>query len=183
MILSAEQLQQSFNSTLTRAAYWLPHLQYACEVYEIDSTKRLAAFLAQIAHESGRLVYVKEIWGPTESQKRYEYRKDLGNTEPGDGKRYMGRGLIQITGKANYAAVRDGLRGIMTEVPDFELYPEDLEKPAFAALSAAWFWYKHGLNELADNMNFTAITKRINGGLNGYDDRLALYNKAFQALA
>jgi putative chitinase len=183
MIPSVEQIQSSFNSTLSRAAYWLPHLQYACKVYEIDTVKRLAAFLAQIAHESGRLVYVKEIWGPTESQRRYEYRKDLGNTELGDGKRYLGRGLIQITGRANYASVRDGLREIMTEVPDFELYPEDLEKPAFAALSAAWFWHVHGLNKLADNLDFKTITRRINGGLNGYNDRLALYNKTLQALA
>lgn len=125
------------------------------------SPQREAAFIAQIAHESGSLRYVEEI----ASGEAYEGRKDLGNVQPGDGKRFKGRGLIQITGRANYKAVSDALRY------DFVSKPEDLELPGPACFSAAWFWQQAGLNRLADIEAFEKITKRINGGLNGYEDR------------
>lgn len=125
------------------------------------AVEREAAFIAQIAHESGSLRYVEEI----ASGEAYEGRKDLGNTEPGDGKRYKGRGLIQITGRANYKAVSDALKY------DFVSKPEDLELPGPACFSAGWFWQNRGLNRLADIEAFEKITKRINGGLNGYEDR------------
>ena len=180
---TTEQIQAGTSCKAATAERWQKHLQFACDAYQINTPKRLAAFLAQIGHESGYLQYVKEIWGPTIAQKRYEGREDLGNVFPGDGKKYMGRGLIQMTGRNNYIATRDGLRKIMTEVPDFEEFPEYLETPPFAALSAAWYWFEHGLNELADRGEFEKITRRINGGFNGYADRLALYNKAMKALA
>lgn len=152
-------------------------------IFAIDSPQRIAAFLAQIAHESGRLVYVRELWGPTPAQLRYEGRADLGNTQTGDGFRYRGRGLIQTTGRANYAATRDGLVHFVPLVPDFEATPEMLEAPKWAALSAGWFWYAHGLNDLADGDQFMTITRRINGGTNGYADRVALWDGAKAVLA
>lgn len=188
MTLTAQQIQAGTGATAARAAAWQPHLHAACAIFSIDTPQRLAAFLAQIGHESGRLVYVREIWGPTPAQRRYEGRVDLGNTQPGDGRRYLGRGLIQTTGRSNYRGTRDGLRQLaqpaadMTHVPDFEAEPELLEQPAWAALSAAWFWHSRGLNALADTGDFKGITRKINGGLNGQADRLALYQACMLAL-
>ncbi|MDR7283539.1 putative chitinase [Pseudomonas corrugata] len=145
--------------------------------YQIVGTKRVAAFIAQIGHESGQLVYVREIWGPTPAQRGYEGRKDLGNTAAGDGFKYRGRGLIQVTGRANYAACGEAL-GV-----DLVNQPELLEEPQYACMSAAWFWSTKGLNTLADAGDFERITRRINGGLNGQDDRLALWKKATEVLA
>ncbi len=126
------------------------------------SEQREAAFIAQIAHESGSLRYVEEI----ASGDAYEGRKDLGNIQPGDGRKFKGRGLIQITGRSNYKAVSDALKY------DFVSKPEDLELPGPACFSAAWFWQKTGLNRLADIEAFEKITRRINGGTNGLEDRL-----------
>ena len=145
--------------------------------YQIVGTNRVAAFIAQIGHESGQLKYVKEIWGPTAAQAKYEGRKDLGNTVAGDGSKYRGRGLIQITGRANYMACGEGL-GL-----DLIKQPELLEKPQHACMSAAWFWTTKGLNTLADAGQFDKITRRINGGQNGAADRQALYARALKVLA
>jgi len=144
--------------------------------YGINNRERMASFLAQILHESGMLRYTREIWGPTPAQVRYEGRKDLGNTEPGDGKRFMGRGLMQVTGRNNYQRVGDAL-GV-----DLVSNPEQLETPVLAARSAGWFWKEHGLNELADAGKFETITRRINGGTNGLEDRerlLGIARKVF----
>lgn len=111
------------------------------------------------------------------AQSKYEGRQDLGNSCFGDGHRYCGRGLIQITGRSNYKACGNAL-GL-----DLEAHPEMLEAPNIAARSAAWFWASHGCNELADAGHFDAITKRINGGLNGRVDRLALFESAREALS
>lgn len=178
-----EQIRRGTGCTPLLANRFLEPLQAACEAFEINNPARLSAFFAQIGHESGRLVYVREIWGPTDSQRRYEGRKDLGNTEPGDGRGYLGRGLIQITGRANYTQLRDELRKTDPATPDFVASPEILEQPAWAAKSAAWFWRSRGLNALADAGQFELITRRINGGLNGQADRLALHRAALQAMA
>ena len=172
-----ETLIAIYACSLTRAQHFAPHLTAAMARYEIDTPLRQAHFLAQIGHESGRLQHTREIWGPTEAQKRYEGRKDLGNTVPGDGFKYRGRGLIQITGRANYAACGEAL-GL-----DLINQPELLEQPKNACLSAAWFWATNGLNTLADADKFEAITRRINGGLNGQADRLKLWSKATAVLA
>lgn len=140
--------------------FFLP-LTNAMREYEINTPRREAAFLAQLAHESGSLRYVEEI----ASGEAYEGRKDLGNTEPGDGKRFKGRGLIQITGRANYAELSEEL------AYDFIADPEALEKPGSASYSAAWFWFSRHLNRLADIDAFEKITRKINGGLMGYEDR------------
>lgn len=130
----------------------------------------------QVGHESGQLRYVREIWGPTAQQAGYEGRADLGNTEPGDGSKYRGRGLIQITGRANCAACGEALS------LDLISHPELLELPQHAAMSAAWFWSMKELNTLADQGEFVRMTRRINGGLNGQVDRQSLYEKALNVL-
>ena len=145
--------------------------------YQIVGPKRIAAFIAQIGHESGQLRYVKEIWGPTKAQARYEGRSDLGNNQPGDGSRFRGRGLIQITGRDNYMACGGGL-GL-----DLIKQPELLEKPQHGCMSAAWFWSSRGLNTLADTGEFDKITQRINSGQTGAADRQALYARALKVLA
>ncbi|MBW1249570.1 glycoside hydrolase family 19 protein, partial [Pseudomonas tolaasii] len=145
--------------------------------YSIVGMPRVAAFIAQVGHESGQLKWVREIWGPTAQQLGYEGRADLGNTVKGDGSKFRGRGLIQVTGRSNYVACGEAL-GL-----DLISKPELLELPQHAAMSAAWFWSTRGLNTLADQKDFTKITRRINGGLNGQADRQALYDKALQVLA
>jgi putative chitinase len=147
------------------AGVWERPVEEAMDLYGIDSLKRIAAFLAQTAHESMGYARVREIWGPTEDQARYENRVDLGNMAPGDGYRFRGRGLIQITGRANYAKIALRLHIDCVGVPAM------LEEPKYAALSAAIYWSERHLNEFADGDDFKAITKRINGGLNGFEDR------------
>ena len=159
------------------AGVFVPVLNTAMNRYQIVGSKRVAAFIAQIGHESGQLKYVKEIWGPTAAQARYEGRADLGNSQPGDGSKYRGRGLIQITGRANYKACGDSL------VLDLINQPQLLEKPQHACMSAAWFWATKGLSTLADEGKFETITRRINGGLNGLADRQMLYARALKVLA
>ena len=164
------------------ADIWVQPLRKAAGLYQIDNRARTAAFLAQVGHESGRLRYAREIWGPTRAQTRYEGRKDLGNTEPGDGKRYLGRGLIQVTGRNNYRRFTQRIRERFTDAPDFEANPVLLTQPLWAALSAGDFWDRMELNPLADRMEITLITRRINGGLNGLAERKALWNKLLQLL-
>ena len=147
-------------------------LNAAMAEYHIDTPARQAMFLAQLAHESGELRYVREL----ASGEAYEGRKDLGNTEDGDGIRYKGRGLIQITGKSNYAICSLAL-GV-----DVVNHPELLETPELACRSAAWFWWNNGLNELADKDDFLGVTKRINGGTNGFSDRMKYHARAQQVL-
>jgi len=164
--------------TAAKAAEFAPHLAGACTAYQIDTPRRLAAFLAQIGHESGSLKYTTEIWGPTAAQQTYEGRISLGNTEPGDGERYKGHGLIQTTGRFNHRAVRDRLRKRGIDCPDFEAEPDRLAEPAWAAWSAADYWDWRHCNPLADAGSFEAITIKINGGTNGQSDRLERWAKA-----
>lgn len=115
--ITANQLAKCLGIPLDRAQVWAHPLNAAMQRYGIDTKARQAAFLAQIGHESGRLRYVRELWGPTPAQRRYEGRKDLGNTQPGDGKRFMGRGLIQVTGRANYTTCGQALGLPLLEQP------------------------------------------------------------------
>ena len=177
MPITAQQLLQILPNAGQVAGFFVPVLNTAMNRYQIVGTKRVAAFVAQIGHESGQLKYVKEIWGPTAAQARYEGRKDLGNTVAGDGSKYRGRGLIQITGRANYMACGEAL------ALDLINQPELLEKPQHACMSAAWFWVTRGLNTLADAGQFDKITQRINGGQNGAADRQALHARALKVLA
>lgn len=174
-MLSLDQLRAAMPYAGDRAVVFLVPLGQAMEAHDITTPARQAAFLAQVAHESGSLRYVKEL----ADGKAYEGRADLGNTEPGDGPRFKGRGLIQITGRANYRACSRALYDDEQLLLD---HPELLELPANAAMSAAWFWESRGLNELADRGNFLGITRRINGGLNGLADRQAHWDRALKVL-
>jgi len=156
-----------------RLSLFVEPMNDAMREFEINNVARETAFLAQIAHESGGFNYVREI----ASGDAYEGRADLGNTEPGDGPRFRGRGLIQITGRSNYRSCGDAL-GV-----DLVSDPELLEQPTLAARSAGWFWQAHGLNGMADVGDFRGITKKINGGLNGWANRVAYFERAQQVLA
>ena len=161
----------------------LPFLTAAMAEFAIDTPARAAAFLAQLAHESGQFRFMEEIWGPTDAQRRYEpvtkLSQDLGNTDAGDGKRFKGRGPIQLTGRANYRRFGDLLS------IDLLADPPRAANPDVAFRVAGLFWSKKGLNELADIATadaFKAITKRINGGTNGLAERQAFYAVARKAL-
>jgi len=157
-----------------RADLFAPHLEAARLKWVGDSPTHVAQWLAQIAHESGQLVYVREIADGS----AYEGRHDLGNTEPGDGPRFRGRGLLQLTGRANVTAYSQAA-GV-----DFVTHPELLEMPAYAADSAGWFWHIHDLGSLAEALDpVLACTKRINGGVNGLAERRVFYRAALAALA
>lgn len=155
---------------------YFPFLQQAMEEFEINNPLREAAFLAQLAHESGQFRYLEEIWGPTDSQKKYEppskKADQLGNTQPGDGKRFKGRGAIQLTGRANYNKYGGQLN------VDLLNHPELAADPQVAFRVSGAFWKSKGLNELADQRKFETITRRINGGLAGQSERLEFYNRA-----
>jgi putative chitinase len=170
------QLAAVMNIPLARAMAWAVPITEAMDEFGIDTPERQAAFLAQIGHESGRMRYTREIWGPTSAQVRYEGRADLGNIQPGDGKKFMGRGLIQITGRANYNEC-----GIALGLPLCE-QTELLEQPTHAARSAAWFWKSRNLNRFADSGDFVALTRRVNGGTNGLADREKLWIAAKDVL-
>jgi putative chitinase len=180
--MTPELLVSAVGCTPERAATFADSLSAACAAYGIDTNRRLAAFLAQIGHESGSFKFTSEVWGPTPAQAGYEGRADLGNVKLGDGSRYRGHGLIQITGRFNHARVRDRLRKRFKDVPDFEADPEALTQPKWACLSAADYWDDKGLNALADADQFAAITKKINGALNGHADRIARWERAKKAL-
>ncbi len=165
-------LQSIMPYAKARIPSFIAPLNAAMQEYHINSPIRQAAFIAQIAHESGELRYVEEI----ASGIAYEYRKDLGNTQPGDGMKFKGRGLIQITGRNNYHECGKAL-GV-----DLITNPELLETNDLACRSAAWFWASRGLNDLADKGDINRICRRINGGLNGYQERLVYHARAKTAL-
>lgn len=173
--LAAFQAATGLSDEMARA--WYEHVRAACLEFSIVGPVRIAAFLAQVGHESGGFIYTREIWGPTVAQQRYEGRADLGNTQSGDGFRFRGRGLIQITGRTNYERAAAGL-GV-----DVVTDPQLLEGRALAARSAAWWWATHGCNQLADGGDFVALTRRINGGTNGLADRQARWERAKKAIA
>lgn len=171
-MLTRDQLQQIMPYARTRSDIFLAPLNSAMDEFEINTPARQQAFLAQLAHESGELRYTREL----ASGAAYEGRADLGNTQPGDGTAFKGRGLIQITGRANYRSC-----GIALGI-DLEAEPELLEQPDMACRSAAWWWQAHGLNALADKGDFVRITKTINGGTNGLVARQAYYIQAQRVL-
>lgn len=182
--MTPQDLAMATGARIDRATENLPWISAAMDAYEINTPTRQAAFLAQLAHESGGLHWINEIWGPTDAQRRYEVRQDLGNNEPGDGFKYRGRGWLQITGRDNYRHAYQRLRDRFGEqVPNFEADPDQIATARWAAMTAAEFWYNHGCNVLADKGNFEMITRTINGGLTGYVERLALWETAKEVLA
>lgn len=170
--MTPQQLAQCTGARIDRAREFLPHIEAAMAEFDINTPARQAAFLAQIGHESGGLHWLVEIWGPSIAQAHYEGRADLGNTQPGDGFKFKGRGLLQTTGRANYQRTGDAL-GV-----DLLTDPTLLATPELAARSAGWYWREHGLNALADAGNFMLVTRRINGGTNGLEERTALFDVA-----
>jgi putative chitinase len=135
------------------------------------SLPRMEMFLATILHESGGLKFFREIWGPTPAQQRYEGRHDLGNTQPGDGFRFRGRGVIQITGRANYRRFGPLVGADLEGNPDLAAAPE------WAFKIAATFWTTHHLNHRADEGDFEGVTRAVNGGLNGWEQRRLLLRR------
>lgn len=173
MEITAIQLKKIYPfATKERIGLFLPCINEYADEYDMYTPERMAAFLAQIGHESGQLRYVEEI----ASGKAYEGRKDLGNIYPGDGVKYKGRGLIQITGRDNYNKLSKAL-GV-----DLIGNPEILETPELAVRSAYWFWKNNNLNKYADIRDFKRITRIINGGYNGLKERTELYEKALEVL-
>lgn len=177
MPITQQQLLQILSNAGRNAGVFVPALNAAMNPYGIVGPARADAFIARVGHESGQLRWVREIWSPTAQQLGYEGRADLSNTEKGDGSKYRGRGLIQVTGRANYAACGEALGLGLVSRPTLP------EQPQYAAMSAAWFWSTHGLNTLADQGEFVKITRRINDGVNGLEDHQALYDKALKVLA
>jgi len=157
---------------VSKLEIYLPFLSRAMEEGEINTPLRQAMFLAQLGHESMSFRYMEEI----ASGAAYEGRKDLGNTQLGDGKRFKGRGPIQLTGRSNYIAAGEAL-GV-----DFLTDPTIAAEPEYGFRTAVWFWNTRKLNPLADAGDIKTVTKKINGGLNGFDDRKQRYAKAKQIL-
>lgn len=178
MTVTQQLLETIMPNARSQAGVFISALNTAMLRFSINTPKRAAAFLAQVGHESGQLHYVREL-GSDQYLSKYDIgtlAARLGNTPAldGDGQKYRGRGLIQITGRDNYLQCSLGLFGDDRLV----FVPQLLEQPQWAAESAAWFWQQNGLNELADRDQFNSITRRINGGLNGLQDRLQLWARA-----
>lgn len=196
--MNSEQLQK-----LGIDPKWLEPLNKTFEKYEINTPTRQAAFIGQCGHESANFKTLEEnlnysakglmaTWpsrfptieiatqferNPEKiANKVYGGRADLGNTEDGDGWRFHGRGLIQLTGRSNYTVCGLALDRPFAEQPELVLEPEN------AVLSAGWFWNKRGLNALADAEDWTTMTKRINGGTIGLQDRINKIHKAMDIL-
>lgn len=182
-MITPELIVDAIGATAARAQAWAPALDLGARVADIKTAKRLAAWLAQIGHETGRLRYSAELWGPTAQQRRYEpttsLSRRLGNSRPGDGRRFSGHGALQITGRYNHASARDRLRQRFGEtVPDFEAQPALLATPLWGAIAAADYWISRKVNVPADLSDAVAVTRIINGGLNGLADRVALTARA-----
>ncbi|MGF1512442.1 MAG: glycoside hydrolase family 19 protein [Elainellaceae cyanobacterium] len=151
------------NASLSRLRRFVGPLNLTMAEFGITRPLQQAHFLAQLAHESGEFRFVEELSDGTQ----YEGRLDLGNVVPGDGPRFKGRGLIQITGRANYTACGTGL-GLGTQLVN---QPTRLTEDELAARSAGWFWDSRRLNTLANADDVVAVTRVINGGVNGLADR------------
>ena len=155
-------------STESNRQKYLPFINIGIDKYIPSDLNVIAMFIAQIGYESGSLKYNTEI----ASGSAYEGRKDLGNIFAGDGVRYKGRGLIQITGRINYQKLSDNF-GV-----NFIDNPYLVASPEWAVFASMWWWENAGLNATArfsTEVQFKAVTRKINGGLNGYNDRYSLW--------
>lgn len=211
--LTVAQIVKASGARAAEAERYLPFLQGTCKAYDITSPRRIAGFLSQIGHESAGFTRLTEnldystqalltMFGRHRISEADAHRygrkpgqrsnpegianciyggkwgaENLGNTQPGDGARFIGRGLKQLTGRDNYRRCGIAL------AEDFITYPDRLLMPVNAALSAGWFWSTHGLNAAADRGDVEAMTKLVNGGLNGLDRRVALYHQGMAVFA
>ncbi len=137
----------------------------------LDKDHRILMFVPQVMHEAGNGKWLQELWGPTAAQKRYEGRADLGNVQKGDGYKFRGRGWIQCTGRANYRSLTEWCRELIPNSPDFEVYPDLLSEPKWAAISAFWYWSQRVPLRYVDSGDVDRVTRAINGGYNGLEDR------------
>jgi putative chitinase len=201
-ILSQDQLAQIIPGN-PYVDHWYTALSQALPDYDINTPQRVAAFLAQCGHESGGFTAIKEnlnykaeslvrVWPKyfpnmdvanqyAHNQEKianraYANRMGNGPEESGDGYRFCGRGLIQLTGRSNYQAFADSIE---TDINDL---PEYLATFEGCVQSACWFWEANNLNQYADNFDLVTMTKKINGGTLGLDDRTARYKKALQIM-
>jgi putative chitinase len=193
MALKIADLQKIMNAPVGRVRKFHPDVLKTMDRYAINTPLRMAHFLAQLGHESGALLYVEEIWPnpgldakgvATRGNKwqlkllKYEGRRDLGNTQVGGGYRFRGRGLIQLTGRANYESFGKAVgKGLVSEKN-----PDKVAQLPLAVSVAGWFWDSPKLNKLADRDDVEAVTKKINGGLNGLVDRKKYLTRARQVL-
>ena len=174
--MTSDQLHLIYrNASAACIALYLPHLVQGMAARGITTPLRQCHFLAQIGAESGELRWPEEL----ASGAAYEGRTDLGNTQPGDGKRFKGRGLIQLSGRFNYAAYGKAIGVDLTKDGAWTRVARD---PHLAVDVACWFWETHGCNALADRDALETLTRRINGGLNGLADRHRLLMLAKQVL-
>jgi putative chitinase len=183
IIVTSDQLQQVMPRLARNPkelARIIDPLNAAMVEFKIYTPMRVAAFLAQVAHESGEFRWMEEIWGPTKQQLRYEppsgLAAQLGNEQKNDGVRYKGRGPIQLTGRANYRHF-----GELLDLP-LEDQPELAAEYSHGIRIAACYWHNKDLNRLADQGEFVRITERINGGVNGLAERQAYYQRAKNVL-
>ena len=153
---------------------YLPYLNETMQRFDIDTTLRQCHFFAQLAVESGSLRYVREL----ASGEAYEGRKDLGNVFPGDGVKFKGRGLIQLTGRENYQRFQDWLVLNYAEDIDIMTYPELLESPELAVMVCGWYWDVRNVNAMADRDDVMTVTRKVNGGRNGLAQRVEFLNRA-----
>lgn len=206
LLITPRLLKQALRIPFARAEKWAAPLEEGAQLANVETDLELIHFMAQIGHETGQLYYVREVWGPTSSQVRYERVMDapwpaspsqarapayaanrlaymLGNVRPGDGKRYMGRGLLQTTGRHNHLVLTDRLQDLIGQTaPNFIDAPGLLEMPIWAALSAGQYWLDRKLKRFAEEDDIRGLTRAINGGLNGLAHRLMLTNAGKQAV-
>lgn len=178
-MITAEQLKQiSPGTPLERCKTFAPLLDKYCPMYGIDTPTELASFLSQVLHESGGFKYMREIWGPTSAQSRYEGRRDLGNIYKGDGKKFMGRGPIQITGRANYTRMSKDMFGDNRLLHN----PDILSTPEYGIISSCIYWKWRNLDAVDDDAGIKSETKAVNGGYNGLFDRQKYFDRARKVL-
>lgn len=174
------------------ATTWAQPLQDSCTRFGINTPRRLAAFLSQVLHESACLTILRELWGPTKIQLEYEppsrRATGLGNTQPGDGRKFRGYGPIQTSGRRNVRRVTRALRAMgFTDCPDFEQEPEKLMLPRWGSLAAGLFWSDNNINAWADKLDIDAVSGIVNTGrptgkaLHAAERR-ALHKRALTAL-
>jgi predicted chitinase len=163
---------------INKAKDYLPYLNAAMHEGQINTPKRQAAFLAQLAHESTQFTQLLEQPSQTSGQnfEKYEFKKNIGNTQLGDGPNFKGRGFIQLTGRDNYHR-----SGKALGLP-LEEHPSLASEPKIAARTAVWYWNSRHLNSLADAGKIDEITKRINSASSHKDERRAYYKKALAVL-
>ena len=179
-MITAQQLKKVMPNALSRNVdMYLPYLNEFMPKFGIQGKLRICHFIAQVAHESGEFRYSQEI----ASGKAYDTGKlavALGNTPEadGDGQKYKGRGLIQLTGTTNYRRFNEYLQKNFGNKADVLKNPEIVSTPEYAVLTACWFFATNGCLALADKDDIKAVTKRVNGGLNGFDKRKEFYERA-----